>query len=142
MQVPSGRSVQAELNVTPMIDVVLVLLIIFMVVSPKRDQQVPVVVPQEAPADEPAPPSTTPPLVVAVAEDGALSVNGTALTSVDGLPAALEKEVGTRAEKVVFLGAHPEAPFERVVDVMDVARKAGAKHVGLIKELPKPAGGT
>jgi len=127
----SSGGMQSELNVTPMIDVVLVLLIIFMVVTPKNDHEVPVVVPEEAPLDAP-PPSDQEPLVMEVDAQGALALNGAAVASLEEMKERLVEALRTRTEKVVFLEAEGDAPYERAVQTMDVARQAGAKHVGFV----------
>ncbi len=134
MQAASGQGgVQSELNVTPLIDVVLVLLIIFMVVTPKTDQQVPVAIPQDTPAS-PAAPSTPPaPLpVIAVAQDGTFSFQGKSVDDSSALKALVATALAASADKVVFLEPHPEAPYEAAMVAMDVARLAGAAHVGWV----------
>ncbi|MEW5853439.1 MAG: biopolymer transporter ExbD [Myxococcota bacterium] len=136
MQVGSRSGMQAELNVTPMIDVVLVLLIIFMVVTPLLEQKLPVVVPQESAPEAPAP--SADPLVMVVDASGALSLGAEKLEGLPALKSRLAAALATREDKdrVVFLDAHDNAPYDRAVDAMDTARQAGAKHIGIIDPLP------
>ena len=134
MQAPSGSGgMTSELNVTPLIDVVLVLLIIFMVVTPKTDQQVSVAIPQDAPAPA-APAAEKPPplLVVGLSEDGKYTFSGKPVEDVTALRSAIQTALQARTEKVVFLEASPEAPYEAAMVAMDVARLAGAAHLGWV----------
>jgi biopolymer transport protein TolR len=111
-----------EINVTPLIDVVLVLLIIFMVLTPLTVQKMANNLP---PPDEetPPPPPDTPPdqLMIAVYEDGKIALN-----LKEGTDEELMKELGLRLrakeKKLVFIDAHPKANYARVVEVMDLVR--------------------
>ena len=134
MQAQSGSGgMTSELNVTPLIDVVLVLLIIFMVVTPKTDQQVSVAIPQDAPAPS-APSAEKPPplLVVGLSAEGKYTFSGKPVEDVAELRAAIQTALQSRTEKVVFLEASPEAPYEAAMVAMDVARLAGAAHLGWV----------
>lgn len=119
-----------EINVTPLIDVVLVLLIIFMVLTPVTVQKMSSNLP---PVDDDPPEQLTPPpedqLMVAVYQDGSLALNLKVETDEE-----LEKDVTNRlrgrAKKTVFLDAHPDANYGRVVGVLDMIRMCGAEHVG------------
>lgn len=119
-----------EINVTPLIDVVLVLLIIFMVLTPVTVQKMASNLP---PVDDspPPPPDRTPPdqLMVAVYQDGTLALN-LKMESDDELRADITNRLRGRAKKSVFLDAHPDANYGRVVEIMDVVRQCGAEHVG------------
>ncbi|MBI5497261.1 MAG: biopolymer transporter ExbD [Deltaproteobacteria bacterium] len=136
MQVGSTGGLQSDLNVTPMIDVVLVLLIIFMVVTPKNDRELPVVVPEEVTAPDQQPPPGDEPLVVEVDEAGALRFAGEPVPDLVELRLRVTEAVLARKEKVVFLEAHDDAPYDTCVKAMDAARKGGARHVGLISPQP------
>jgi biopolymer transport protein ExbD len=139
MQIGSSHAVQSDLNVTPMIDVVLVLLIIFMVVTPLSEKKLPVVVPEEAPVDAPAPPPGQEPLVLAVDAQGRFTLMGDTVDDPDLVRTRLRDALATRSPKVVFLEAVDEAPYARAILAMDTARQAGAAHVGIIDPAPPPA---
>jgi biopolymer transport protein ExbD len=112
-----------EINVTPLIDVVLVLLIIFMVLTPITVQKMANNLPPPDDEEPPPPPPDQPPdqLMLAVYEDGTLSLN-----LKEGSDEELMKEIGQRLrskeKKTVFIDAHPKANYARVVQVMDLVR--------------------
>lgn len=120
-----------EINVTPLIDVVLVLLIIFMVLTPITIEKMASNLP---PTDEETPPPPPPDqkdeqLMLAVYEDGSLSLN-----LKEGPDDQLFNELGQRLrakeKKTVFIDAAPSANYARVIEVIDRARAAGADKVG------------
>ena len=123
---PAGGGAPGALNVTPLVDVVLVLLIIFMVVTPLREEALHLRVPDARPVPPAAP--RPPPVVVAVLADGRLALDGAPLSDAvyEGrLAAALRlRPEGERA--VVFAAADP-APYRRLVAALDGARRAGAE---------------
>ena len=112
-----------DINLTPMIDVTLVILIILMVSIPIELQRIAVQVP--APPVETAPP---PPdedqLVFAVYADGSTALNR------ETIETELERRLRPRENKVVFIDAHGDVPFEHIVDAVDLARGAGGR-IGL-----------
>ncbi|MCK6528632.1 biopolymer transporter ExbD [Myxococcota bacterium] len=122
--------VQSEINVTPLVDVVLVLLIIFMVITPLLTKSLPVLVPEKA--EEEAPPEqVNQQLVVYVNEDNSIDLNGTPTT----IPELVEKLPGLLKrvpQKVVFFDADDGAPYGTCVNVMDAARGAGAATLGIM----------
>jgi biopolymer transport protein TolR len=125
---------KAELNVTPLIDVLLVLLIIFMVMNPTHSTGLPNEIPQEHPAAAPdqANPAT---VVVHVFADGALQINGQP-TERAILRARLDAIYRTRAERVLFISGDDETEFALVAGVIDIARSIDITHVALIKRAP------
>lgn len=122
-----------EINVTPLIDIVLVLLIIFMVLTPitltKMASELP---PQDQ--NDPPPPDPNDPkqLLVAIYADNTLALNLKPMTEPE-LSEALRKQLLGRVsdKKNVFIDAHPDASYEVVVHWIDVAREQGAQRVGL-----------
>jgi len=137
MTTPTSGSdeLRAEINVTPLVDVVLVLLVILLLVAPLLKEEVPVELPIAAHArDEEG--ATTPTLTVDA--DGAVSLEGTPLPS-DDLAARLAAIYSTRPDKAVMLAAARTLPYARVVEVMDACRAAGIERIGVVTAPPPPA---
>lgn len=123
-----------QINVTPMIDVLLVLLIIFMVIVPTKSVGLESRVPQQAdPASAPAPPST---IVIYVKAAGTLEVNRRPVMLTE-LPNQLMTVFHGRPESTVFVGGDPEIEFRPIAEVIDLCKGAGIRHIGL---LPKDSG--
>ena len=125
MAMQSGRG--AAINVTPMIDVLLVLLIIFMTIGPPRSSGLPALAPSPSSAD----PGDDRPVIVSVAQHDRIEINGIAVAAQE-LESALAKIFSTRAEKVLFVSGTPDADFADVAQVMDVARGIGIDKVALL----------
>ncbi|MFZ5479702.1 MAG: ExbD/TolR family protein [Myxococcota bacterium] len=121
-----------EINVTPLIDVVLVLLIIFMVLTPITVQKMASNLPPPDMEEPPEPPPDQPPdqLLVAVYADGSLALNLETLAD-EELRKQVTRRLRSKEKKTVFIDAHPDANYGRVVNVMDMVREAGASKVGL-----------
>ncbi len=118
-----------QINVTPMIDVLLVLLIIFMVIVPTKSVGLDSQVPQPAePSAAPAPPST---IVIYVKGEGTLEVNHRPVMLTE-LPNQLLTVFHGRPESTVFVGGDPQLEFRHIAEVIDVCKGAGIRHVGLL----------
>jgi biopolymer transport protein TolR len=129
MTVTIGRKqFQAEMNVTPMIDVLLVLLVIFMIVSPLKPVGLPTLVPQTS--DDPPVENPTD-LVVTLRADGGLFLNQEAVT-LQALPERLTAIFRFRGDAPIFVRGDRELDFRHVAQVMDIARGAGMKRVALM----------
>lgn len=132
-----GAGMSAEPNVTPMIDVLLVLLIIFMAVLPSMrkaiDIQLPDPTPQVATAN-----SSSNQIVLEVKPAGQFAINSEAVTR-DRLPTRLKEIYDPRPEKIIFVKGDPKAKYADIIDAMDVARGAGVKVIGVP---PKDPGDT
>lgn len=128
----SAQGGMDEINVTPLIDVVLVLLIIFMVMTPVTVRKMATNLPPPDTEEPPPPPPDTPPdqLMVAVYEDGKIALNLREGTDED-LMKEVAQRLRSKAKKTVFIDAAPAANYGRVVQVMDMVRTAGADNVGL-----------
>ena len=124
------RKARPEMNVTPLVDVVLVVLIIFMVVMPAMQRYFRVHVPRPA-QSEAAPPANQAPLVVSVAEGGALRINRETVADAE-FAMRLRRMLVTRGDRKVYFDAADNAPFERAVTAMDLARGAGAAHIAVL----------
>jgi biopolymer transport protein ExbD len=126
---------RAEINVTPLVDVVLVLLVIFMVVTPLLKQEAPVELPITKHGQAA---SESRQLTLSIAADGSLSLDGEALAR-DRLPERLESVFRERADRTVFLAADRSLSYATVVEVIDACRAAGVTAIGLVTQPAKPA---
>jgi biopolymer transport protein TolR len=125
---------KAEINVTPLVDVVLVLLIVFMVMTPLLKQEVPIDLPI-ADTAQGADPSTQ--VTVSLAADGRRLVNGVELPPGD-LVSHLVAVYADRPDKTIFLEADRNLPHGQVVDLMDDCRAAGVSRIGVITKRESP----
>jgi biopolymer transport protein ExbD len=132
MQVGTSKGAMAEMNVVPLIDILLVLLIIFMVINPNKPKGLDALVPQPAPPNAQQSEAISEKLVVVqVGNDGSLKINQEA-SSWDTLEARLTDIFKTRAERVAFIKGEDNVPFETVARAIDIMHAANIDHVGLI----------
>lgn len=129
--VGSRKGVMAEPNIVPLIDVLLVLLIIFMVITPLVPKGLDTLVPQPSPPDaRPDPAAEMRTVVVQVSRAG-LKINQED-TNWDQLGTRLEDIFKTRAEKVAFVKGEEDIQFAEVARAIDIMRGSGVEKVGLI----------
>ncbi|MCA9606588.1 MAG: biopolymer transporter ExbD [Myxococcales bacterium] len=121
-----------EMNVTPLVDVVLVLLIIFMVVMPSMQRFFWVHIPPDSDAQDP-PPNQQAPIVVTVNERGEIRINQDVYPDAT-FPVRLHRMLAARTDRKIYFDAADNAPFERAVETMDLARGAGAAHIAVMTE--------
>ena len=135
-----GKHVAPLMNVTPLVDIVLVLLIIFIVITPQLTRTFWVHTPkQEKKELEEQTPDPNPPLVLRVAGDRSLTVNGTVLTLPE-LAGRLRRMFAAHDDHVLFFDADDEVEYGFAVQVMDQARAGGAVTIApLIKKLAAPS---
>jgi biopolymer transport protein TolR len=130
-----SRSTLSQINVTPFVDVMLVLLIIFMVTAPMLEQGVEVNLPEVA--DSPGLEASKEPLIVTVTKNGAISIGRTQVESAAKLMPVLQQILKTRKEKEVFLEADRDVPYGRVVQVMAAIKGAGINKLGMVSQPPE-----
>jgi biopolymer transport protein ExbD len=122
---------KSDINVTPLIDVLLVLLIIFMCVAPATPRALAAGLPGKGST----PGGTSRALVLEVSLD-TLALNGTPVLTFGDLDRRLRAAFETRGDGTVFVRAEDDVPYERVVTAIDVAEGAGASRVGLMEAGP------
>ncbi|BDC51135.1 protein TolR [Bryobacterales bacterium F-183] len=123
---------KAEINVTPLIDVLLVLIIIFMVITPTTPKGLEALAPQPPPPNQPPPPDNQDRTVVIIIEaDKSIKLNTEDVTEAN-LGKRLEDIFKTRAERVVFVKGDPNLEYQYVAKAIDVAKGVGIDKVGLM----------
>ncbi len=128
-----GAKVNSNINVTPMVDVMLVLLIIFMVVTPMLQKGVSVDLAKTDSPKEMKDADKEDALVVAITRDGTVFF-GTQKTPSDQLADKMKDELANRTNKEVFIRADARARYGTVTEVVDNVRSAGVDEVGLLTE--------
>ncbi len=133
--------VKSDINVTPLVDVMLVLLIIMMIVAPMLQKGVNVRLPAAANSSDK--PETQDQTVLGIQADRSLYVNST-LVSMGDLRRKMEEALETKTQRIVFIKADIDAPYGTVMEAMDELRASGIEDMGLItenKKAPAAAGG-
>ena len=130
MSTGSSGGLTSEPNLTPMIDVLLVLLIIFMVIVPTARKAIDVQLPDPTP--QPVTATTSDQIVLEVQKDGSYLINKQPVPGgVAGLGKMLHTTFDTRPEKIMFVKGDPTAKYQQVIQAMDIARGAGVLVIGV-----------
>lgn len=129
------RKPMAEINVTPMVDVMLVLLIIFMVAAPLLTVGVPIELPKTAAA--PLPTEQEEPLTISIAADGALVLQSQPIAREELIPRLRAVSEQRKSDKI-FLRADGSIPYEGVMQVMGALNASGFRNIGLVTEQGGP----
>lgn len=132
-----GRSQpMAEINVTPFVDVMLVLLIIFMVAAPLMTVGIPIELPKSAASALPV--ETEEPLTVTIASDGTVTIQTTEVAR-EELVARLQAIAAERSDDRVFLRSDGAVPYETVAQIMGALNAGGFSSIGLVTDVGGPA---
>jgi biopolymer transport protein TolR len=139
MNVGGARGgINSEINVTPLVDVMLVLLIIMMIIAPLLQKGVNVRLPTATnSADKPETQDQT---VVGVTQDGQYWVNGVSVSDAD-VRTRVDDILEGKKDRILLIKADEDAPYGRVMEVMDTLRAAGIEDMGLITERKAQSGG-
>lgn len=139
MQVGGSGTVRSDINVTPLVDVVLVLLIIFMVATPVVQMGYLVKVPPKAPANLP-PSAVQDQIVLRLAAGPRVLINKEEM-SMDQFPNRIREILRGNTSKMVFFSGGREVDYETTMKFLDLARASGARNIGIIVEDPMAASG-
>jgi biopolymer transport protein TolR len=120
---------KAQMNVTPMIDVLLVLIIIFMLIVPVPPRGLNALVPQESPPGQPSSPSQD--VVISIRADGTVLLNQD-VVELANLEERLKQVFKTNTNRPIFIRGEGKLDFEKVAQVIDLAKGAGLERIGLM----------
>jgi len=134
MQVGGGGSLRSDINVTPLVDVVLVLLIIFMVITPVVQMGYLVKVPPKAPAGLP-PSAVNDQIILRLMPDNRILINKDDVTP-DQFPQRIRELLHGNTSKMIFFAGSRDVDYDATMKFLDVARSNGAKNIGIIVEEP------
>src|SRR5436190_14142622 len=138
MDLGSKGSLKADINVTPLVDVMLVLLIIMMLIAPMLRQGVPLTLPEANNSGEK--PETQGQTVVAIDSRSQFYVNMIPVTADDLVP-RLQRALEDKTEKLVYVKGDKDTKYSAIMDTMDALRKAQIENIALITERKADQGG-
>ena len=134
----SRGGLNSDINVTPLVDVMLVLLIIMMLIAPMLQQGVAVTLPEAGNTGDK--PDTQDQTVVAIDKGGKFYVNALPSTAEDLIP-KVQRALEDKKEKIVYLKGDKDAQYGAIMDAMDAFRRAQIENIALITERKNPVGG-
>lgn len=134
----AGRGMNSDINITPFIDVLLVLLVIFMITQPMLRKVLDIQVPVEEQQKNEKP---VPQIVLSIHADGSMDINTQPVTKPE-LMARLHSIFDVRPDKLIFIRADNSRKYQEVIELMDVGRGAGVKVFGLAPGNAVVAGAT
>ena len=129
-----GKKVNSNINVTPMVDVMLVLLIIFMVITPMLNNKVDVTLPVASAAIVMENANKEDAVTIAVTRDGRAWLGGDMVPNLDDLGPKIAAKLENKTDKQVFMRADVRANYGKVMDAVDQIRSAGVSNLGLLTE--------
>lgn len=130
-----GGQPTPNVNVTPLVDVTLVVLIIFMIMTPMMTKTFWLNLPDKPKEEQTQPPpkSDNQPLVMTVDQEGTVRVNETVLAESD-IQARLPRMLAANSNKVLYFDAHDNVPFGTATRVLDLSRGAGARSIAILTQ--------
>ena len=131
MSMGSGGGPKSDINMTPMIDVLLVLIIIFMVITPLTPKGLEALIPQPPPPNQKQDQADDRTVVVTINKDHSMLINTDPIAEA-ALGKRLEDVFRTRAERIMFVKGDPDIEYRWVAEVIDIAHGAGVDKVGLM----------
>jgi biopolymer transport protein ExbD/biopolymer transport protein TolR len=142
MQTGGGGSYVADINVTPMVDVMLVLLIIFMVITPMLQSGVSVALPTSTYPDRDDDINKESSVVIAIPEEGKFYINKDPVGSLADIPQRIANMMKnkTSGDQIVYIKSGKLVKYGTVVSVVDAVREAGYDRIGLVSEREKEEG--
>ena len=121
------------INITPLVDVVLVVLIIFMIVTPMVTKTFWLNLPPKDDNKEPAPPSDNKPLVMTVDKSGVIRINTTVIAK-NEVRDRVPRMLAAKDQKVLYFDAESDASYAAAIEAMDLSRAGGVKSIAILTE--------